>query len=145
MNAIILDLDGTICNDAPRKHLIKESWEAYHEAAIFDKPMNQRLYRGRSESIIIFTGRPVKYFDDTLAWLEANGVPNIKALLMRPNECRWSQVDLKRHMIYFMEKFLRITVEDVIAAYDDRQEVIDMYQKEYRINSYLIEAGELNV
>ncbi len=133
MSYIILDLDNTISDD--RWRIPKINWDesdptwkynAYHLLAGFDKSANEHIWRDRYEDVAIFTARPEFYAPIAEHWLKEIGL-NVCCLLMRPNGDHSSSPYLKRMQLELFYQRMKATSEDVAFAYDDRQDVCDMY------------------
>lgn len=133
MSAIILDLDNCVADDAWRiKHI---NWSAedplnryhsYHLLAGFDRVGNQELFVNTPHDIVVFTARPIMYRAITEEWLRRAGIfPAV--LMMRDNEDHQHSRDLKRQQLLTLLDNSELTISDIAGAYDDRQDVIDMY------------------
>ena len=142
MNYVILDLDNCIADDAWRIPKINwqksnpmERYHDYHSLSGFDRLGNQDiLTRHESDEIIIFTARPVLYSALTQEWLRRNEV-NYEYLVMRNNNDHRPSLELKRTMLMWMPDVYGIPLEDIVAAYDDRPDVVEMYRK-YGIDAH---------
>lgn len=125
MTYILLDIDNCISDDEWRIPYIKENdWEEYHSNASLDKASNLHVVLCAQQigaDIIVVTGRPEQFREQTASWLILNGViPS--ALLMRPNDSKLPSPQLKRELIEGLD------LGKCYCAYDDRQDVIDMYR-----------------
>lgn len=137
MNYIILDLDNCIADDAWR--IPKINWQKsdpldryhdYHSLSGFDRLGNEDiLARHKSDEIIIFTARPVHYSTLTQEWLRRNGV-NYDCLVMRNNNDHCPSLALKRKMLHWLPEIYDIPLNKIVAAYDDRSDVVAMYREE---------------
>jgi hypothetical protein len=143
----IFDLDNCISNDIDRInsidwHLSNKDgrYDLYHAALAYDAAANleavmAQLNAGRS--LVFLTGRPVKHHVTTCAWIENKlrqhcGYKLHRAdytLLMRPDDCYVPAVELKRSMLDTLD-FYNIPRKQVRIAFDDRQDIVDMYIKE---------------
>lgn len=127
----IFDLDNCISDDGWRfGYLSDESlsrryrFANYHSRCIYDE-LNLEGIQKLPENILIFTGRPSKYYNETATWLARNGMMNsIKAIFMRPIGNRMSSPELKEHLL-----LNSYPIASIKMAYDDRQDVLDMYKK----------------
>lgn len=137
MNYIILDLDNCIADDAWRIPKINwqkadplERYHDYHSLSGFDCLGNEDiLQRHRLDEIIIFTARPVHYSALTQEWLRRNGV-DYDYLVMRNNNDHCPSLELKRKMLHWLPDIYDIPLDRIIAAYDDRPDVVAMYKQE---------------
>lgn len=134
---IILDLDNCISNDQWRRQTIDlslpipEPWDMYHALHFFDAPGNTWLIELVASGALghctaIFTARPEKHRGSTLEWLARAGiVSSMFSLHMRPDGDKRSSVELKRAMLRDLHNRSR-----VLAAFDDRRDVLAMYAEE---------------
>ena len=145
MDIQIIDLDNCISDDFWRLDKITNEakpeffegtdnefkYHLYHLNHIFDKSANLEKIIGFQN--IIMTARPACFFKQTMLWLEHHGFfPHIKASMFRPIGCDLPSVELKKQMV---EKLKFETNVNIIKAYDDRQDIVDMYKNEFDINS----------
>ena len=129
--AIIVDLDGTLCNADHRKHLVENTpkdWDSFYEGLVHDKPHEWCLdlidgMRGMAE-IIFVSGRPDNYYEHTQEWLTRHGL-HIWPLFMR------KQGDFRKDSIVKTEIY-RAHIEpiyQVLFCVDDRQQVVDAWRE----------------
>ena len=133
---VILDLDNCISDDEWRVPAIE--WEQtdfvkrfheYHLHAAHDRIGNSHLFAG-SPPIIIITGRPFAYWKLTVRWLHRHLVPYV-GLYMRPYGGEGTSApDLKRYLLHRFFHSTGATPDDIICAYDDRADIVDMYREE---------------
>jgi phosphoglycolate phosphatase-like HAD superfamily hydrolase len=132
MAAIIIDLDGTLCDVAHRTHFAKESppnWPAFFAAMSDDTPNAAvvALYdmaRDAGHAIIYVSGRPETHRAQTEAWLEQHGVDVYALLLMR------RAGDYRQDAIVKRELFdQHISGKHAILfTVDDRDQVVAMWR-----------------
>lgn len=93
--AMIWDLDGTLSDDKARAHFVEvergraRDWRSYFDAIDTDPPIAAsmevlRAMHAAGIRILFLTGRPEYTRPKTVRWLEANGLTEYDALLMRP-------------------------------------------------------------
>lgn len=140
---IILDLDNCISDDKWRMDRIdktekdpQKKYDHYHDLCHLDRfgYKNGMLVRNAIDAghfIVIITGRPERVRKPTEEWLQKFAVP-FHFMFMRPNNAPLTATELKGSAVELMSSHLGILPGDIVAAYDDRQDVIDMY-KEYGI------------
>lgn len=127
----IFDLDNCISDDINRHHLLP-NYDKYHNACYKDK-LDLTGIQKVPEKFVIFTGRPEIYKSETLDWLRKHNLfPQI--VFMRPAGNYLSNPALKREFLYLLPIYMPLTAIDM--AYDDRQDVLDMYS-EFRIPTTL--------
>lgn len=134
---IILDLDNCIANDEWR--IPKIQWQfpdamrryhSYHSLSCLDEVGNQDLIEeSKKHEIFIFTARPNLYRPQTEEWLKRKGI-EYKDLFMRENYDPRNSVILKRDMLHQLVAYHNKEYEDILCAYDDRIDIVDMYKKE---------------
>ena len=139
----IFDLDNTISDDGWRINEIDwskdhpfERYHRYHLLAGFDAFGNQDLVRNLPEGteIVVFTARPEFYAPITQEWLERNKI-DCAALLMRPTDDHAHSVELKQRQLRKFFELMDAEPSDVLCAYDDRQDVVQMY-RDHNIKGY---------
>ena len=132
---IIIDLDNCIANDAWRipninwqKSNPMERYHDYHSLSGFDECGNMDIFAEHPGAVgIVFTARPVMYRAVTEEWLRRKGVP-YEFIVMRNNTDHRPSLDLKRTMLKWMPEVYDIPLETIVAAYDDRPDVVEMYK-----------------
>lgn len=133
---IIVDLDNCISNDGWRIPKIKwdkfdpsARYHDYHSLSGFDEVANLLIFDQHPQaSTIIFTARPVFYRAVTEEWLKRKKVP-YEYLVMRNNHDFRSSVQLKQTMLEWLPDIYDINLDQIVAAYDDLPEVVEMYRK----------------
>lgn len=137
MKVALIDMDGVIADTHHREWIIdniksvpKEKkqarWDMFHRFMNLDEPLNGIIIDVNSipidTLIIILTGRPEKYKEETLKQLKQWGV-RYDHLIMRKNGDKQSAVHMKkRAAMNMMEIGL-----DIVKAYDDRADICEMY------------------
>jgi hypothetical protein len=140
--AIVVDLDGTLCNSGHREHLaVNKEWDQFHSALADDKPhgdvawligvLSCACLSGEIE-IIACTGRPEKYRAITERWLSGFGIL-FDEVLMRPDDDWLSDTVLKPQLV--MEWHDRqedaahgTAQERVLFVLDDRDRVVEAWR-----------------
>lgn len=129
--AIIIDLDGTLCNVDHRLHLIRcenPDWDKFNSECVNDtvnlwcKDLMDKHKSGCC--VIILTGRSVKEYDNTVGWLVKNNI-NYQLLTMRPvnnyqrgSELKKAILNTNAHLKYY----------DVRFAVDDNEDICKMWE-----------------
>jgi hypothetical protein len=141
MNYVIFDLDNCIADDRHRLPLIDwskedltERYAAYHEACHGDQPFHKEAFmlalstNSTNAFPVFFTGRPEAVREKTAQWLEQRfGMHGMRLLMMRNDGDNRRAVDVKRDMLINFTAANHINPGDILCAYDDRQDIIDMY------------------
>jgi hypothetical protein len=127
MKVIIVDLDGTICDDRHRKHFAEsKQYDRYHQGSLVDEIKNKFLIMPflKVHNYVIATGRNDKFRTQTFDWLRAKGLPAPLQLMMRPEGNKESNVELKRQWLASLRE-----KHDPILAFEDNPLAVDMYRE----------------
>ena len=131
--AIIVDLDGTLCNNTHRQHLYDKEhkdWKLINEESKYDLVNNWcleivNLFSLNGYKIIFLTGRSAHAWDVTEDWLNRNVGPGVDwMLLMREKKDKRPDTDSKTEI--FVNEIAPFY--DVLFAIDDRKPVVDMWR-----------------
>lgn len=129
--AVIVDLDGTLCDVEHRLPLIRgkrPEWHRFFQACDLDPPKQDVIEVVKCleyfHDIHIFSGRGDSARDLTEVWLEKHGI-KYESLTMRPMGNTIPDERLKRS--WMQEKGFR--PENVLCVIDDRQKVVDMWRE----------------
>jgi hypothetical protein len=148
---VICDLDGCLSDDRWRRHLLPdendrtpEAYDRYHLRCAGDMIHEKCLASVRQvlfgsfgvsqySELLIVTARPDRGHirRSTTLWLRMF-IPNIHyTLLMRPGDSQEHSRDLKPRLLreYFFSIGLAAELgwRQIVAAYDDRQDILDAY------------------
>lgn len=131
MKAIIVDLDGTLCDMDHRRHfLVDKNWNDFFDHLDQDT-LNDTVYnvvmllkKQQSCRIILMTGRPNAYREKTIAWLQKYGV-EFDMLLMRQDK------DYRPDYIVKMELYEKYVkpIFCVTIVFDDRNSVVKAWRQ----------------
>lgn len=131
--AIIVDLDGTLCDTRHRKHFMEKppkQWDAFYEAMV-DDPCNthvRSLIHGLANKryeILLVTGRPEKYRESTKQWLLENGIAFLDERLLMRLDGDFRADDVVKAEIYDEHIEGKYNVRLVL---DDRTRVVKMWR-----------------
>lgn len=121
MHVVIFDIDGTVADCEHRRHHIAtppKKWKAYFAEMLHDTPMLPQIKLAHAFSdcdyeIVYLTGRPERYREDTLAWMQQHKLPQGK-LYMRQESDKSPAPDFKRRVIQHEIGFdkIRLVVDD---------------------------------
>jgi FMN phosphatase YigB (HAD superfamily) len=133
--AIIVDLDGTLCNTDHRQHFVqgnygKKDFGKFYKNMHLDPPNEWcvtlvKIYSFFNCEIIFCSGRPEEYREQTVRWLERNIMGQPYKIYMRETGNYEDDVILK-------ERLYRTHIEpkyDVEFVVDDRKKVVDMWRR----------------
>lgn len=133
--AIIVDLDGTLCNSEERVKILnagpKKDWKGFFDNIIDDKPNNwcMELVMGMDSlgyQLVFCSGRPDNYKEATQKWLSKWIPKNGKSydLFMRPRSDRRKDYLIKEIILDF-ELLPRY---NILFAVDDRSSICKMWR-----------------
>lgn len=147
MKIAIFDLDGCLADDRRRRYLLPKhgtcdaDYEAYHADCGNDPVANMELVEAHREAgchLLFITSRPQKFLATTHGWLIKHfNLGDRFTLLMRPDGDRRRSRELK--LALFVAEGFRW--EDVVAAYDDRPDVLAAYAAAGAAGAKLTTAG----
>lgn len=132
MTAIIVDLDGTLCDVSHRVHFVKASppnWQGFFDACVDDTPnpavaalvaMAARAHY----AILYISGRPDSHRSQTEAWLAQHGLACHTRLLMRREGDYREDTAVKRELFdqYISGRW------EIAFTVDDRNSVVAMWR-----------------
>lgn len=130
--AIIVDLDGTLCDVSHRVHLVENEpvdVEKFHSSLVHDT-MNDwcfQLIKAMSAlgvEVILLTGRGEEYRQETEAWLMKQSV-GYQALYMRRVKDDRTDATVKKE-VYINN--LKNTYETLFVV-EDRKSVVEMWRE----------------
>jgi len=131
--AVLFDLDGTLCNVHHRRQYVAtkpRNWDAWNAGIINDKPNLPVLevFNALKDRFPIFfvSGRSDDYRDVTIQWFEKHGIyeHDYNGLLMRKYQDHRDDAIVKGEIADEIEKDYKI-----FAVFDDRKKVVDMWVK----------------
>lgn len=128
----IFDLEGTLTYAGWREHLrVAGRFDQYHKLFSSDLARTdiidalKGLYN-IGYNIMILTAKPISGRGEAVDWLSTNGVP-YDLLIMRPEGNDQTSPNFKKKVLGKLDKD---NLFDVKIAFDDRQDIIDMYNDE---------------
>lgn len=129
--AMIWDLDGTLSDDKARAHFVEvergraRDWKSYFDAIDTDPPIAAslevlRAMHAAGIRILFLTGRPEYTRPGTVRWLEANGLTEYDALIMRPDGERRPAGLFKADVVERLRRDY-----ELVCAFEDRIDVAE--------------------
>ncbi len=146
--AMIWDLDGTLSNDEARAHFVEvergraRDWKSYFDAIDTDPPIAAsmevlRAMHAAGIRILFLTGRPEYTRPKTVRWLEANGLTEYDALIMRPDGERRPAGFFKAEVVQRLRREY-----ELVCAFEDRIDVAERL-RQAGVPVFLYGAGAL--
>ena len=130
--AIIIDLDGTLCNVQHRLRYVKvqpPNWPAFFDACVDDLPNSAvvalcDMARDSGAAILYVSGRPETHRAPTEAWLDTHGLNGHTLLLMRPAGDYRPDAEIKCELYeaHIKDRY------NVLFTVDDRNVVVAMWR-----------------
>lgn len=129
--AIILDLDGTLCDCEHRVHFMRERpkrREEFHSACVHDSviPASKAIIDMAEEKgirVILLSARPIRFKPQTEDWLKRNHIHYDQLILSSHPELNDPDYKIK------MYKELIEPFNEVIFTVDDRDTVVQMWRQ----------------
>ena len=130
---VIIDIDNTLCNSNERFRLAtkpdgKIDWDIAHNPELIEKdkpnfPMIDLAYsyKSRGVEVILLTGRPESVREATELWLTQYHI-EYDQLIMRNRSSHYLKA-----VVYKEKAYKTLIKSDVFCAYDDEEEIIQMW------------------
>jgi len=148
----IWDIDNCLADDTHRLPLIdltacdnEERFAKYNAAMGGDEPCHVDLFNAVAmvATPVFFTSRPQTFHAETVAWLQRHYRVCANRIYMRAAGDKRDTVALKHHMLVRLRREFAYS-NCTIVAYDDREDVCDMYQAE-GVDSMRIAIHDSNI
>lgn len=138
MDIVIMDLDGVLCDNSHRAHLVppadqqhrNEAWQPFVAECVNDAPIaaGVAMYEAlaATHKIVIVTSRQRMFREETKEWLSKNGIRKY-TIVFRPGGNHSPPVDYKHQAL----EMLRIKKGyNILFAIDDDPAIVAMYNAE---------------
>lgn len=132
-NAVIYDMDGTLCDVRPVRHHVRgdkksRNFHAFHVESEFCPPNINVLEMAKQTkeeglSVVIVTAREERYRALTARWLEKHGV-EYDTLITRPYGDHRPDYETKKDILAQVSKYYR-----VVHAVDDNPNVLALWKE----------------
>lgn len=122
---IIFDLDGTLTDASHRVPLAKQKrWDEYTDACVDDTPrlgpilLYKFMDKMTDYPVCIVTGRQARVVKETRDWLEQYGMEFPNTMVMREDDDRSKNVDLKRRAVKHLQNVYSVNSWDTLLVDD---------------------------
>lgn len=126
---IIVDLDGTIADETHRHSFIEgknKDWGSYFkgmaEDGVYEDTLSQVKSLAENHTVIISTGRPTNYFEDTKYWLQHVAKLDYDYIFMRGSDDRRADIILKEKVLEMLPQ------KQITTVFEDREHLCRMYE-----------------
>jgi hypothetical protein len=137
---LICDIDGTISDATHREHHARaRNWELFHQHAIEDEPVEAvrcilAAWEAHGHQVVFCTGRPERYRQATEWWLgehlrTSGGAPIGDALLMRPNDDKRSDIEVKPAILFDWLEKMQYGIGDIKLILEDRDRMVAAWRQ----------------
>lgn len=131
-HAIIVDIDGTLANIDHRRHLVSgenNHWNEFFQRMTLDTPNKWcsdliDLYHSGRVEILLVTGRPSNFGEQTSRWLKHYVIPYSELFMRQEGDYRPDQEIKKEIYKTKIEPFY-----EVLFVVDDRAKVVKMWRE----------------
>lgn len=152
-SVVVFDLDGCLSDDSWRHQFVQEHpdpdarFHHYHSALHNDRALDKgtdllSACIGSGMFPVFITARPDAYRNPTAQWLSVVCCLTENkdcAILMRDNGDSRSTVDIKRDLFDLLAA--EVGLGSIIAAYDDREDVVTMYHETFGVNAFILDGN----
>ncbi|MGJ9423946.1 hypothetical protein [Aeromicrobium sp. CF3.5] len=129
-DAVIYDLDGTLCDTSDIEHLIEgddRDFPAFHAASAQCPPREDVLAAARADhaagrAVLVVSSREFIWRDLTLTWLARHEIASDGLYLRIVGDYRKDTVIKNQIWDHIVDDGFR-----VVGAWDDRQDVLDVW------------------
>ena len=137
-DAVVLDLDGALCDTSSVEHLIEDAdFATFQEAAVGCPPDPELVEVARQQAaarraVLIVSGREFIWHDHTLDWLVEHEIPHDAVYLRVVG-------DYRKDIVIKAEILQQIGADGyrVLEAWDDKPRVVEMW-REKGITGHLV-------
>ena len=132
-NYVIIDLDGTLCNDSHRKEWAEaKQWDEYHSRLLGD-PVHEDVatalstFQEAGKTVMIFSGRPEAYRHHTQIWLLRHNI-DVAVIMMRGvNDYRKAE-EVKLGHLTTMFNSIEEAKEQILVIFEDNDKVVQWWR-----------------
>lgn len=130
--AVIFDVDGTLCDVRPIRHYVEggnRDFDSFHKASAHCLPNDDvveaaRIANIEGKYVIVVTGRAEKFRRLTAMWMITHEIP-FDELHMRPDHDFRKDVAVKKEILEELRQRFTVT-----HAWDDNPSIIKLWEDE---------------
>ena len=138
MDIVIMDLDGVLCANSQRAHLVppadqqhrNEAWRPFVAECVNDAPIAEgiAMYKALvgAHKVVIVTSRQRMFREETKDWLSKNGISKY-TIVFRPDSNNDSPAEYKRKAVSMLRSKKG---HNILFAIDDDPAIVAMYNAE---------------
>ena len=134
VNAVIVDMDGTLADVSAMRHFVRrqpKNFDAFHAESVNVPPNPEavrlvRMAHARGLAVVVVTARRARWRHHTAWWLALHDIPS-DALIMRGDQDMRPDVEVKRDIL---RDFIRPAWNPVLAI-DDNPAIVDLWMSEF--------------
>jgi len=133
MKLVVVDLDGTLCDDTHRKTYARnKEWEQYNALLHLDKPRRDverfvRMCRAQELTTLALTARSAVYRPQTLLWLLQHDL-RFDDLVMREEHDWRPGVEVKPDLLQSYLAKREWTGDDVLCILEDHDGLVETWR-----------------
>jgi len=128
---VIFDIDGTLADVSERIHHVRakpKNWDAFFEGMAQDRAIRSmvrlcNILHAAGVRIVLCSGRTEQYRQETVRWLEREGV-RYHDLRLRRDGDRRSDAIAKKEMLRGLDR------SEILFVVEDRSRVVEMWRAE---------------
>lgn len=132
----VFDLDGTLANIDHRLHYIlgkNKDYRTFYKECVNDTPItkNIKLLQDLKENridVIILTGRSEEVKNETIEWLNKNGLKSIKVIMRKQNDYREDSI-VKPELLDNYLKEYGLNKDFVNIIFEDRESMVNKWRE----------------
>ena len=137
MDIVIMDLDGVLCDNSHRAHLVppadqqhrNEAWQPFVAECANDAPIAAGVAMLRMVSrdypVVVVTSRQEIFYHETYAWCRKH-LPKVPETIFRRADDHSSPADYKRSVLERLRRY----GHTIAFAIDDDPAIVAMYNAE---------------
>ena len=139
MDIVIMDLDGVLCDNSHRAHLVppadqqhrNEAWQPFMAECANDAPIAEGLvmFKALCDTHVVFivTSRQELFWEETELWIGKHAPDSAYNIIHRPEDYHLSPASFKRDVLHELRT---AGGHNILFAIDDDPAIVAMYNAE---------------